>query len=188
MNAGQARSIENAFILVDPAGDVAFMYLKSHPTPGPESESAVISEGRLPKANGLFGTVSAAICFDTDFPSLIAQAGKIGTDIMLSPASDWNAINPRHTQMAQFRAIEQGFNLVRQANLGLSAAFDYQGRQLSSMSETQSSDLTLVSEVPVKGVRTLYSQFGDWFAWLCLGCLALLVSLTRKFRPSSQLA
>jgi apolipoprotein N-acyltransferase len=37
--------------------------------------------------------------------------------------------------MAQFRAIEQGFKLVRQANKGFSAAFDYQGRTLAAMDE-----------------------------------------------------
>jgi len=68
----------------------------------------------------------AAICYDTDFPGLMAQAGAQQAKIVLSPASDWRTIDPRHTQIASFRAAEQGFNLVRQANGGLSAAYDYQ--------------------------------------------------------------
>jgi apolipoprotein N-acyltransferase len=185
-SAGRARSTENAFILIDPAGTIAFKYLKSHPTPGPEADHAVYSDGRLQYTSTIFGKISSAICFDTDFPSLIAQAGTSGVDIMLSPASDWAAIDPRHTQMAQFRAIEQGFNLVRQANLGLSAAFDYEGNQLSSMNEYQSKDLTLISEVPVRGIRTIYSRCGDWFAWLCIACIALgAIRLQKVHSPSA---
>jgi apolipoprotein N-acyltransferase len=30
---------------------------------------------------------------------------------------------------------------------------------------------TIIAEMPTKGVRTLYSQWGDWFAY---GCLLLL--------------
>jgi apolipoprotein N-acyltransferase len=185
VNAGQMRPIENAFILVDPAGTIAFKYLKSRPTPGPEADHAVSSDGRLRNISTPFGRVSSAICFDTDFPPLIAQAGKSGTDIVLSPASDWAAIDPRHTQMAKFRAIEQGFSLVRQANLGLSAAFDYEGSQLSSMDEFRSKSLALVSEVPISGVRTIYSRYGDWFAWLCMACDVLLAIWFRKLRSLS---
>jgi apolipoprotein N-acyltransferase len=184
-NAGQTRPIENTFILIDPAGTIAFKYLKSRPTPGPEADHAVLSDGRLRDMSTSFGRVSSAICFDTDFAPLIAQAGKRGVDIMLSPASDWAAIDPRHTQMAKFRAIEQGFNLVRQSNLGLSAAFDYEGSQLSSMDEFQSKSLALVSEVPISGVRTIYSRFGDWFAWLCVACDVLLAISLRKIRSTS---
>jgi apolipoprotein N-acyltransferase len=96
-------------------------------------------------------------------------------DILLSPASDWAGIDPRHTQMAQFRAIEQGFNLLRQANLGLSAAYDYQGRTLATMDDGHSEDLTLVAEIPTRGVHTVYARLGDWFAWACAVAVGVLV-------------
>jgi len=32
--------------------------------------------------------------------------------MMLDPSKDWLAIDPWHTQMSSFRAIEQGFNLI----------------------------------------------------------------------------
>jgi apolipoprotein N-acyltransferase len=70
--------------------------------------------------------------------------------------------------MASFRAIEQGLNFVRHTSNGLSAAYDYQGRRLSAMDHCQTSDYDMVSEVPIHGVRTVYSRFGDWFAWLSL--------------------
>ena len=69
-----------------------------------------------------------------------------------SPAEDWRAIDPRHTQMASFRAIEQGFNLARQTNQGWSAAYDYEGHQLAHMDQYQAQELTLVAQVPTRGV------------------------------------
>ena len=119
-----------------------------------------------------YGRLSSAICFDADFPSLLAQAGKMRTDIVLDPSNDWKAIDPWHTRMASFRAIEQGFNLVRHTSQGLSAAFDYEGRQLAAMDHYVASDHTLVAQVPTRGTRAAYGVLGDWFAWICLIGLA----------------
>jgi apolipoprotein N-acyltransferase len=68
--------------------------------------------------------------------------------------------------MASFRAIEEGVNLDRQTSHGLSAVFDYQGRTLASMDHFHSSDYAMVADIPASGARTIYSMFGDWFAWL----------------------
>jgi apolipoprotein N-acyltransferase len=187
IRSGEALPVENELILLDPHGKTVFQYIKSRPTPGPEIALAARSSGKLPLAETPYGKLSAAICYDADFPSLLAQAGRMRADIVLSPASDWAGIDPRHTQMAQFRAIEQGFNLVRQANMGLSAASDYEGHTLAAMDEYHSSDLTLVAEVPTGGVWTVYSRLGDWFAWLCIGCLIALVAMAwHSFRSASQ--
>jgi apolipoprotein N-acyltransferase len=184
--AAQQHPLENKMVLIDPAGKTAFQFLKGHPTPGPETAMAQVSDGKLPLTVAPFGRLSTAICFDMDFPSLLAQAGKQRVDILISPASDWADIDPRHTQMAQFRAIEQGFNLVRQANLGLSAAYDYEGRPLATMDAPNSHDQTLVAEVPTQGVHTLYARFGDWFAWICIAALAVLILLARPLRVQTK--
>jgi apolipoprotein N-acyltransferase len=96
---------------------------------------------------------------------------------VLDPSNDWRAIDPWHTQMASFRAIEQGFNLVRHTSGGLSAAFDYQGRRLSAMDDLMASEHAMVSQVPTRGVRTLYSRIGDVFAWAALTGVAFLTFL-----------
>jgi apolipoprotein N-acyltransferase len=70
--------------------------------------------------------------------------------------------------MASFRAIEEGFNLIRHTDNGLSGTFDYQGKRLAAMDHFQADDHVMISQVPNKGVRTIYSLVGDWFAWLCL--------------------
>ena len=148
---GARFPLENKFVLIEPTGQTAWEYLKARPTPGPEAAMSVKSDGRLRHLDTVYGRLVAAICYDTDFPRLMVQAGAQRADVVLSPAGDWRAIDPRHTEIASFRAIEQGFNLVRQSNGGLSAAYDYQGRRLASMDEYQSTDLTLIAQVPTPG-------------------------------------
>jgi apolipoprotein N-acyltransferase len=187
--ARQQHPLENKITLIDPSGKTAFEFLKARPTPGPEMAAAQASDGLLPLTITSFGRMSAAICYDMDFPRLIAQAGRQRVDILLSPASDWAGIDPRHTQMAQFRAIEQGFNLLRQANLGLSAAYDYEGRALATMDDRHSEHLTLVAEIPTRGVQTVYARFGDWFAWTCaLAVVVLALSALRRTNGAAACA
>jgi apolipoprotein N-acyltransferase len=156
-------------------------YYKTHPVPGEEAEMLVTKDGRLQGVETPFGRTSAVICFDADFPQLLAQAGTLGADIVLDPSNDWLAIDPWHTEMASFRAIEQGINLDRQTSDGLSSAFDYQGRVLATVDDFHSSDQAMIAHVPTRGVRTLYSRFGDWFAWLNIaGFLAFIVAAFLK--------
>jgi len=180
MNRGKAPSLENKLVLIQPNGQVAWEYNKARPVPGPEAALQVRGDGKLRALDTPYGRVSSIICFDGDFPQLLAQAGALRAAVMLDPSNDWRAIDPWHTQMVSFRAIEQGFNLIRQTSQGLSAAFDYQGRRLAAMDHYQTTDYAMVSQVPTRGVRTIYSRFGDWFAWVCLVGLALLTVLSLR--------
>lgn len=168
---------ENLMVLIAPDGSVAWEYSKSHPVPGGEAAMQIPGDGKLKFSDTAYGRLSSVICFDADFPQLLAQAGAAHTDLLLDPSSDWRAIDPWHTQMASFRAIEQGFNLVRQTDAGLSAAYDYQGRLLSEMDHFMSTDHSMVAAVPTRGAVTLYSRLGDWFAWFCA---ALLLAVGAK--------
>jgi apolipoprotein N-acyltransferase len=175
LNPGQAKALENKLVMIEPNGQIAWQYYKAHPVPGDEAAMSMTKDGKLRTLDTPFGRLSSAICFDTDFPQLLAQAGMLGSDIVLSPSNDWRAIDPWHTQMASFRAIEQGINLDRQTSQGLSAAFDYQGRSLSAMDHYQTTDYAMIAEVPTRGVGTIYSRLGDWFAWLSAAGLLVLV-------------
>jgi apolipoprotein N-acyltransferase len=166
---------ENKMILIRPDGQVAWEYNKVRPVPG---DLQVFGDGKLRVSETPYGRLSSIICFDGGFPQVVAQAGHLKADILLDPSNDWHAIDPWHTQMASFRAIEQGMNLVRQTSRGRSAAFDYQGRELASMDHFRSTNLAMVSEIPSRGVRTIYSVLGDWFAWICLTAIAVLLALS----------
>ena len=164
---------ENKLVLIDPGGAIAWQYLKTHPVIGAESRT-IAGDGRLRTLDSPFGRLTTAICYDADFPALLGQAGRLGADILIDPADDWEAIDPLHTRMASFRAIEQGVNLVRQTSNGRSAAYDYEGHVLAEADDFRARDRTMVAQVPIHGVRTVYARIGDLFAWAAIALLGWL--------------
>lgn len=162
---------ENQLVLLDPDGRVVTRYHKARPVPGDPEKGA---DAHLPIVDVPFGRLAGAICLDGDFPSLIREAGRGRADILIVPSSDWRAIDPIHTRMALVRAIENGCSLVRQTNLGLSAAVDAKGRPLAAVDYFRATRCVMVAQVPMKGVRTLYSLIGDAFAWASVVALPLL--------------
>jgi apolipoprotein N-acyltransferase len=161
---------ENKSVFINPNGGIEWEYLKAYPVPGSTDKPG---DGRLPLTVTPFGRVSSAICYDMDFTQLIHQAGRMSIDLMVVPAWDWAAIDPLHTRMAIFRAIENGFSMVRQTGNGLSVAVDYQGRTHASMDQFTTDYHVLYADLPTRGTWTFYSFIGDLFAWICLVGLAL---------------
>ena len=77
--------------------------------------------------------------------------------------------------MAVFRAIENGMSLVRQTDLGLSIAVDPYGRVLAQTDFFGATGRTVVEQVPVRHVTTVYTLFGRWLEWLApVGFLFLI--------------
>jgi apolipoprotein N-acyltransferase len=182
---GEPKPLENTLVMFAPDGSLIWKFLKAHPVPGGEAAISRPSDSRLKFVDTPHGRLSGVICFDADSVQLLHQAGKGRTDLVLIPSNDWRAIDPWHTQMAVFRAIEQGFNMVRHVSRGLSVAADYQGRVRGLMDHYETSgERQLVAEVPTRGARTIYSSLGDLFSWLALAGLAGLacsqVKLSRK--------
>jgi apolipoprotein N-acyltransferase len=138
------------------------------------------------------GRLGSFICYDLDFPSLVLQAGRDRTDLLIVPANDWAAIDPLHTHMSAFRAVENGSNLVRAVSNGRSLAVDFLGRTLAETDYFTGSDHVIVANVPVHGVGTVYAEIGDLFAWICVAALVALLSARliqwRKERSLSGLA
>jgi apolipoprotein N-acyltransferase len=167
---------ENKCVLINPDGIPEWEYLKAYPVPG---STDMAGDGILPVSITPFGKVSAAICYDMDFTALLNQAGRADIDLMLVPAWDWLAINPLHARMAVFRAIENGFSMVRQTGEGLSIATDYHGRTLATMDHFTTNDHTMQAKLPVEGISTVYALIGDSFAWLCM--LVFVCSITWPF-------
>ena len=182
-NLESPKPLENKIVLLDPDGEVVWDNWKAIPVPGPEAAVSALDDGRIKSATTPYGEVAAVVCFDMDFPGLLKQAGRLDTDLMLVPSNDWREIDPWHSHMARFRGIEQGFNMVRHVSGGLSLAADYQGRILNSMDHYTATDRALISHVPTRGVRTIYSRIGDTFAWLCGIALAVGIARARS-RPA----
>ncbi len=73
--------------------------------------------------------------------------------------------------------MEEGFTVARSAKQGLLTISDNRGRILA---EKRSDDATpfasLVVVVPVYRTTTIYSRLGDWFAWMILAVLIVLIA------------
>jgi len=173
----------NKITWISPQGEILFTYYKAKPTPGEGS----YGDGIIRYFDSPYGRIGSAICFDMDFPSLLHQVRLMHIDIMTVPGNDWKEITPYHTYVASFRAIEQGFNLVRSVSRGLSASFNYKGQVISSQDYFVTNDVILYSDVPMKGQSTLYSIIGDLFAWFCiLFFVSISIFIFRKRKRVGQ--
>ena len=164
---------ENRAILIDPSGKVVQNYYKAiHPlgdadvfAPGP---------GVVPTTETPYGRLATIICFDVDFPALVRQAGQARADILLVPSNDWQPVDEIHARAATFRSVENGVAMVRPTGNGISVAVDHLGQPLATADYFTTPALTMVADVPTRGVGTIYSRIGDAVAY---GCIALLVIL-----------
>jgi apolipoprotein N-acyltransferase len=160
------RPMENKLLLIDPTGAIVMEHIKYG---GALVEgNRLVGDGKLQTVATPFGVLSGVICYDLDYPAVIQQSGRNGTGLLLVPSKDWLEIDPVHSHMAVFRAIENGISLVRQTDAGLSIAVDPYGRVLAQTDFFGSTDPTMVAQIPVRHVATLYTAFGRWFEWLCL--------------------
>jgi apolipoprotein N-acyltransferase len=178
--------LENELLVIDPAGSIVIDHIKFG---GQIFEGAyrVQGDGKLQTVTTPFGVLSGAICYDLDYPAVIQQSGRNNTGLMLVPSSDWFEIDPVHSHMAVFRAIENGMSLVRQTHTGLSIAVDPYGRVLAQTDFFGATDRTMVAQVPVRDVTTIYSLFGRWFEWACLvGFLLVVAWALIALRPAKS--
>lgn len=175
--AASGPTAKDETIFIDPAGKVLWTYEKTHLVPFGETGLIIPGNGNVPMVDTPYGRLASVICFDLDFPGMIRQAGQAGAALMLAPSNDWQAIDPMHTQAAAFRAIENGFTLVRQTSHGLAMVADYEGHVLAASDFYTTDQQVMIAYVPIRGVSTLYAAFGDWFAWLSMLCLVTLAGL-----------
>ena len=174
---------ENMLFAFDSSGAPLAAYHKARPVPGDPERGA---DRDIPVFDGPASRIAGAVCFDADFPDLLARAGRERADLLLIPASDWRAIDPQHTRMALVRGVENGCAVVRQTNQGLSAAADHEGRILASADFFRTTPCVLVAQVPRRGARTWYPRFPQLLPLACGTALAILAAAgwTRRRRSA----
>lgn len=162
--------------LYSPQGELAASYNKHHLLPPgenrftPGTKRAVVS--------GISGRWGLEICKDMDFPRLSRQYSRDGVSLLIVPASDFVDDGWLHGRMAILRGIESGFSIARSARLGILTATDDRGRVLAERNTIGPSFAIAIANIPVRHDSTLYSIFGNWFAWVCavllFVCLVLI--------------
>ena len=189
----------NSAILVDPQGQRVFTYDKIHLVPFGEYEPfplihrvvANISTevggfrkgnqyavGRLPSGN-MFGVF---ICYEAIYPGEVRRFAANGAQLLLNISNDgWfgrSAAAEQHLHMVRVRAVENRRWIVRATNNGFTASVDPYGR----MVEPLPPDVRAATDLPYdfRTDETVYTHFGDWFAWLCVFVSAILLLISLK--------
>jgi apolipoprotein N-acyltransferase len=170
---GQDRPWENKLVMIDPSGKVVI----DHDKYGATLLYGMMGAGEAKQgtftvktADSPYGILSGVVCWDADFPITMRQAGKQRSDIMFVGIGDPDGpMGVLHAQQHVFRAIENGFSLVRHDNhTSWSLATDPYGRIIAQVDLGTASEWTMVAQVPTHGVFTLYSVVGDLFGWLAV--------------------
>ncbi len=160
--------------LYSPDGSFVASYNKHHLLPHWENETPGTKRTVVPEPSGKWGM---EICKDMDFPRLSRQYSQDGVGLLLVPAWDFVVDGWLHGRMAVLRGVESGFSIARSAKLGILTATDDRGRILAERNTLTAPFAIVVAAVPVRHDATVYSRFGDWFAWLDIVILFILLAM-----------
>ncbi|MBN6036880.1 nitrilase-related carbon-nitrogen hydrolase [Amycolatopsis sp. 195334CR] len=174
--SGQAKF---NYALVFPAGGgEPQAYLKHNDTVSPTGRDLVVTPGGA----------GVLICLDINFrdPSQDYAAG--GTRLLAIPASDEDLNGWQHSRTAVLRGVENGQAVAWGGRQTMLTLADGHGRIIGER-PTGNADgfTTVVADVPLGPGATVYTRFGDWFGWLCVGLTVLALGKAfrlRKYRES----
>ncbi|HJP80150.1 MAG TPA: nitrilase-related carbon-nitrogen hydrolase [Pseudonocardiaceae bacterium] len=124
------------------------------------------------------------ICADADFTNPSRGYARGGARLLAIPASDEGADALEHARTAQLRGVENGVGIAWSDRDGTMLVADGFGNVVArtDSSTAPGQFATLTAAIPPNPGTTLYTRFGDWFGWMCLG-LALL-GLIGSFIPA----
>jgi apolipoprotein N-acyltransferase len=187
----------NSAVLIDAQGQRVYTYDKIHLVPFGEYEpfpllqrvvANVSSEvggfakgtkfavGKLPGGNA-FGTF---ICYEAIFPGEIRRFASDGAQLFINISNDgWfgrSAAAEQHLRMVRVRAAENRRWIIRATNNGYTVSIDPYGRIYRPLPP----DVRAAASLPYdfRTDQTIYTRFGDWFAWLCVVISAILFAGT----------
>jgi len=135
--------------------------------------------------SGPSGHLGVVICFEVIFPDLVRQFVDRGADYMVTITNDaWfgrTSAPYQHFAMVVFRAVENRVPFARAANTGISGFIDAEGHILRTTELFVEGALN--GEVRIGGPRTIYTAYGDLFAYGC--AILTLVVAARMWRQGA---
>ncbi len=190
----------NSAALLDPAGKIVDRYDKINLVPFGEFIPPMFGwVNRITKEIGDFvpgqrvvvfplddHKLGAFICYESVFPDLVRQFVHGGAEVLVNLSNDGyfghSAAHQQHLEIVRMRAAENRRWILRATNDGITAAIDPVGRVVETLPPfVQTAGLL---PYDYQTAQTLYTRYGDWFAWTCfaLGFLMSAVSLIHR-RP-----
>jgi len=128
--------------------------------------------------------MGAFICYESAFPNLVRRFTKAGANVLVNLSNDGyfghSAAREQHLILVRMRAAENRRWIIRATNDGITAMIDPAGREITRLAlYTQTS---AVFRYNPETELTPYVRFGDWFAWMCLLCVAVNYAVLRVRR------
>ena len=116
------------------------------------------------------------ICWENLFPQLARREVRAGADLLVNLVNDaWlgkKHAPAQHNSASVLRAVENGVPVIVASNWGPSLIIDPRGRVLQR-SKGFFRD-TIAGDVPLQNKKTLYTRYGDVFAWICITTMFLV--------------
>lgn len=130
--------------------------------PGPQGQP-------LLEAGGV--KLGTTVCYESIFPQLWRRQNNTGAQLFVNITNDawfFNTAAPyQHLAANVLRAVENGRPVLRAANTGFSAYIDAFGNIKQQSNLFTKEILTTSVPLSVMERNTFYTQWGDWFAWIC---------------------
>lgn len=126
------------------------------------------------------------ICYEDLFPEISRSFTRQGADFLVNLTNDgWyerSSAVYQHFDFSRFRAIENRRTMVRATNTGVTGFFGPTGEVIAKAPVFEEAILT--ADIPLGGPTSLYTRYGDLFAWGCVAALGLLIlkSITKGRR------
>lgn len=115
--------------------------------------------------------VGLTVCYESIFPQLWLAQNRAGAKLFVNVTNDawfFESDAPyQHLAVNVLRAVETGRPVLRSANTGVSAIIDRFGHILQSAPLNTRAILRGGVTLPINEAKNFYTQWGDWFAWLC---------------------
>jgi apolipoprotein N-acyltransferase len=192
---GQTQMFNSALV-VDPSGGVVGRYDKIHLVPFGEYvplRDLLFFAGKLTREVGDFsrgteryvfdlnGTrIGVFICYESIYPGEVRQFAANGAQVLVNISDDgWfghTGAPAQHMQMARMRALENHRWVLISTNSGLTVSIDPLGRVVK-MADPNVRTVLVAPFTPLTET-TIYTRYGDLFAWICV-VISLIAVLVR---------
>jgi len=128
----------------------------------------------IPYVDTPYGRIGQVICADMLFPHYIRQAAINDIDLLLVPSFDSPMFTPLITYASGYRAVENGFTMIRITGDGHSGIIDPYFRHWTGKNSFEQGTDNLYANVPILSGNTIYSSIGFVFPYLIVLLLTLL--------------
>jgi apolipoprotein N-acyltransferase len=202
--SGQTQMFNSALV-VDPGGAVVGRYDKIHLVPFGEYvplRDLLFFAGKLTREVGDFsrgseryvfdlnGTrVGVFICYESIYPGEVRQFAANGAQVLVNISDDgWfgrTGAPAQHMQQARMRALENHRWVLVSTNSGLTVSIDPLGRVVKMA--TPDVRTVLVAPFSPLSETTIYTRYGDFFAWICVVISLLGILVRWRIRARTML-